>query len=124
MVDVNRTPLNTIPHKWAFDKEIEPFIRSLLKQIDQLRARSGGDSDFTDEIQTDTTDSESNFNYDIRQLREDHNKNLAEIQTARKVRLLESQIDSMAAEIQTNRRQLSTINATLNALKAELETNG
>jgi hypothetical protein len=45
MVSVNKTQLNTIPEKWAFDPEVGPWIRGLLEQIDQLRRRTGGDDD-------------------------------------------------------------------------------
>ena len=52
MVDVNQTPFNKIPNTWNYDPEIGPFIRDLLDEIDQIRRRTGGDSDaveFTDE---------------------------------------------------------------------------
>ena len=44
-MNVNRTPFNLIPQKWAFDPEIGPFIRDLLDMLFQLRERSGGDDD-------------------------------------------------------------------------------
>ena len=45
MADVNRTPFNIIPQKWAFDPEVGPFIRDLLDVVWQMRNRSGGDFD-------------------------------------------------------------------------------
>jgi len=49
---VNRVPYNIIPHKWAFDPEIGPFIRDLLDMLFQLRERSGGDDDQVANVST------------------------------------------------------------------------
>lgn len=46
---VNRAPFNTIPHEWAFDPEIGPFVRELLNVIYQLRERVGGDTDLIEQ---------------------------------------------------------------------------
>lgn len=56
-VNVNRAPHNLIPHQWAFDKEIGPFVREILNQIWQLRLRTGGDDDAVSavEIMADDT---------------------------------------------------------------------
>lgn len=43
--EINRVPLNTIPKKWAEDREIGPFIREILNILYQARERVGGDSD-------------------------------------------------------------------------------
>lgn len=51
-VNVNRAPHNIIPHQWAFDKEIGPFIREILNQLWQLRNRTGGDDDQIENQQT------------------------------------------------------------------------
>lgn len=49
-MNVNRTPFNLIPEKWAFDPEIGPFIRDLLDILFQLRSRTGGDADGVDSL--------------------------------------------------------------------------
>lgn len=56
-VNVNRAPHNLIPHQWAFDKEIGPFVREILNQLWQLRLRTGGDDDAVSavEIMADDT---------------------------------------------------------------------
>lgn len=50
--NVDRTPFNRIPDKWAFDQEIGPFIRDIVSLIWQLRNRTGGDSDSVGELET------------------------------------------------------------------------
>ena len=45
MTQVNRIIYNTIPQEWAFDPAIGPFIRDLLDIIQQLKVRTGGNSD-------------------------------------------------------------------------------
>lgn len=55
-VNVNRAPHNTIPHQWAFDKEIGPFIREILNQLWQLRNRTGGDADIVSDVQIQVDD--------------------------------------------------------------------
>ena len=45
MVDVRRSPYNRIPKAWAFDQEIGDFIREIMRQVDEVRRRTGGDSD-------------------------------------------------------------------------------
>ena len=48
MSNVDTTPFNLVPQKWAFDPEIGPFIQELLDIIWQLRTRSGGDFDLVE----------------------------------------------------------------------------
>lgn len=55
-VNVNRAPHNTIPHQWAFDAEIGPFIREILNQLWQLRNRTGGDDDIVSDVQIQVDD--------------------------------------------------------------------
>lgn len=55
-VNVNRAPHNTIPHQWAFDAEIGPFIREILNQLWQLRNRTGGDEDVIGDVQIQVDD--------------------------------------------------------------------
>ena len=55
-VNVNRPPHNTIPHQWAFDKEIGPFVREILNQLWQLRNRTGGDDDIISAVEITADD--------------------------------------------------------------------
>lgn len=121
---VNRAPFNEIPRKWAFDPEIEPFVRKLLDIIWQLRNRSGGDADYVLEIQGDYVESEATFNYDIRELKADRDKLKAEIATEkRKNRDLLLMIGEIKAQIATIGRHQTKLNAKLESLISEVQTN-
>lgn len=122
MVTVNRTPLNTIPKKWAFDQEIGPWILSLLEIIRQLREKTGGDSDYIVEIQGDLIESESPINYDIRELRSDRDKYKAEAMTKRKQAAKDQEIASLKAQIATATRQIKHLEAKLNQFIAEVQS--
>lgn len=61
MAKVNQAPFNAIPQEWAFDPDIGPFIRELMTQIWQLRARTGGYTDVIETTVTSTSDNSGQF---------------------------------------------------------------
>lgn len=122
-VNVNRAPHNLIPKEWAFHPEIGPFVRELLNVIWQLRNKTGGDADYITEIQGDYVEAESPMNYDIRGLQADRDKYNAERITQRKIFAVEIENAKLKAELITVRRQMTALNAKLNQLIAEVQTN-
>lgn len=53
MVDVNRGLRNQIPNDWAFDPALGPFVRQIIEQVENLRDRTGGDTDYIVQLYTD-----------------------------------------------------------------------
>lgn len=99
MVDVNRTPFNTIPKKWAFDKDVYPFILELLREVEQLRERVGGDNDLVT-----TTNNASNLAF---QLPRDTNSELSD---AVEIALAENKAEQALSQLSELAKAIQAIN--------------